>query len=283
MDFIRSHQDGTPIGRIGVRDGGWTTPLPGIRVRGNVDLSHRLLAEAAIHVSDRTAVACDLTAAHMWSVTLPSGFGIDIDAQACAIATVRDGSRHRATGLRGRRLELPAAHLTTLDGVTITTPARTWLDCAALVSITDVVAMGDAILRSRLATDRQLEEMVAWGRGRRGVRAARLGLPILDGDAESPGESWVRGLLVLADIPRPVCNLPVTIAGWTFRLDMAWKEKRVAVEYDGAEYHGPEHQARDEWRRGLLAAAGWTVIVVRKEDFAHFERIIRAVRAALIG
>lgn len=234
-------------------------------------------------MSLRTAVACDLTAAHMWSVTLPSGFGIDIDAQACAIATVRDGSRHRATGIRGRRLELPAAHLTTLDGVTITTPARTWLDCAALVSITDVVAMGDAILRARLATDRQLEEMVLWGRGRRGVRAARLALPILDGDAESPGESWVRGLLMLADIPRPVCNLPITVAGWPFRLDMAWKEKRVAVEYDGAEYHGPEHQARDQWRRDLLAAAGWTVIVVRKEDFAHFERIIQTVRAALIG
>lgn len=232
-------------------------------------------------VSDRLAVACDLTAAHLWSVALPSGFGIEVDAQACAVATSRGGSRHRSVGLRGRRLELPREHLTVLGGVTITVPARTWIDCAPLVSYTDLVAMGDVILRSGLASLSELSEFVAWGRGRRGIRVARTALTVLDPGAESPPESWVRALLMDDGIPRPMCNLDVSVDGWTFRLDLAWADRKVAVEYDGEEHHGPDRAAHDRWRRELLRQAGWTIIVVRKADFAKFGAVVAAVRNAL--
>lgn len=281
MDILRSHQDGTSVGRIAVRHANWTTPLPGARVRGDVPLTHRLLAEAAVTVSDRLAVACDLTAAHLWSVALPSGFGIEVDAQACAVATSRGGSRHRSVGLRGRRLELPSEHLTVLGGVTITVPARTWIDCAPLVSYTDVVAMGDAILRSELASVSELGELISWGRGRRGIRVARKALTVLDPGAESPPESWVRALLMDDGIPRPVCNMDTRVNGWTFRLDLAWPDHFVAVEYDGEEYHGPDQAAHDCWRRELLRQAGWTIIVVSKNDFTDFSTVVAVVRNAL--
>ena len=281
MDILRSHQDGTTVGRIGVRADNWTTPLPGARVRGDVPLTHRLLAEAAVTVSDRLASACDLTAAYFWAVAVPSGFGIEVDAQACAVATSRGGSRHRSAGLRGRRLELPPEHLTVLAGVTITVPARTWIDCAPLVSYPDIVAMGDAILRSGLASLAELSAMVSWGRGRRGIRAARRALPVLDPGAESPPESWVRALLMDDGIPRPMCNLEVSVDGGRFRLDIAWTDRMVAVEYDGEEHHGPDQAGHDRWRRALLRQAGWTIIVVRKADFADFGAVIAAVRNAL--
>jgi hypothetical protein len=281
MDILRSHQAGTAVGRIGVRDDNWTTPLQGVRVRGDVPVTHRLLAEAAVMVSGRVAVACDLTAAHLWSLALPCGFGMEVDAQACAVATYRDGSRHRSAGIRGRRLELPLAHLTVLRGVPITVPARTWIDCAPLVSYTDVVAMGDAILRSGLASLPQMSELVTWGRGRRGIRTARRALPVLDAGAESPPESWVRALLMEDGIPRPMCNVEVAADGWAFRLDLSWPDRMVAVEYDGEEHHGADQAGRDRWRRELLTQAGWTVIVVRKADFANFGAVVAAVRTAL--
>ena len=281
MEIFRSRHDGTTVGRIGVRDDDWTTPLPGARVRGDVPLTHRLLAEAAVMISDRLAVTCDLTAAYLWSVAVPSGFGIEVDAQACGIATSRGGSRHRSEGLRGRRLELPPEHVTVLDGITITVPARTWIDCAPLVSYTDLVAMGDAILRSGLASLAELSAMVTWGRGRRGIRVARRALPILDAGAESPPESWVRALLIDDGIPRPMCNLEVAVDGWTFRLDLAWPDRKVAVEYDGEEHHGPDQAGHDRWRRALLRKAGWTIIVVRKADFADFGAVVAVVRNAL--
>ena len=211
---------------------------------------------------------------------VPSGFGLSVDAQACAIATVRDGSRHRAGGLRGRRLELPLAHVTTLNGTPITTAARTWLDCAALITWPDVVAMGDAMVRSGLATMDELEGIVEWGRGRRGIRFARGALLVIDPASESPGESWVRAMLHRAGAPRGICNHTVNIDGLTFRLDIAWPEAMLALEYDGEEYHGPQHREHDAWRRELLKRAGWTIIVVRKGDLSNMDRIATVIKQA---
>ena len=214
-------------------------------------------------------------------MVVPSGFGLEIDAQACGIATLRGGSRHRASGIRGRRLDLPPEHITSVDGIRISTPARTWIDCAALISPLDVVAMGDAILRARLASLTELQRMVIWGRGRRGIRAARQSLPILDAAAESPAESWVRARLIYSGVDRPTCNVEVTVEGWRFRLDMAWIPARVAVEYDGQQHHGPEMAEHDAWRRALLRRDGWTVIVVTRDDFASFDRVVSLVQEAL--
>lgn len=281
MDMLRSATSGTLHGRITVRDPDWTTPQRGVRVRGDVPLTHLLVTEAAIRRSDRPAVACDLTAALMWSAVVPSGFGLEPDAQAAAIATLRGGNRHRAGGLRGRRLTLPPEHVTSLDGVRVTTPSRTWLDCAPFISFRDLVAMGDGMLHAGLVTMESLTAVVVWGRRRRGIVHARAALDMLDPDAESPGESWVRALLVQSGVPRPVCNPTVTAGGYEFRLDMAWVEQRVAVEYDGEEFHGPEAQPRDAWRRALLRQAGWTIIVIRKEDLRDADALVRRVLDAL--
>ena len=282
MEFLHSSTSGTDDhGRIPTRAPNWTTPTRGLRIRGEVELDHSLLTAATTRTSGRVAVACDLTAAHLWSAALPSGFGLDVDAQAIAMATVRHGSRHRAAGVRGRRLELPPDHVTVLDGIMLTTPARTWLDCAALVKFSDVVAMGDAILRCELATRTELAAVIRWGRGRRGIRSARGAFEILDPAAESPGESWVRSGLLRRRVPAPVCNLSVLAGGYAFRLDMAWLSAKVAVEYDGEEHHGPERAAHDKWRRGLLAADGWLVIVVRKEDLRALDQVAQAVHHAL--
>jgi hypothetical protein len=283
MEFLYSHANGIDaLGRVSTKDPGWTTPMRGLRIPGALPLTHRLLTEAAIAGAGRLAVACDLTAAHIWSVAVPSGFGLEVDAQACAVATIRDGSRLRQGGVRGRRLELPATHVTHVNGLAITTPARTWLDCAQLISYADTVAMGDGTLAAGLATLAELEEMVAWGRGRRGVRFARMALAVLDGASESPGESWVRAHLVRAGVPRPICNPTVRVGRWAFRLDMAWPDRMVAVEYDGDEYHGPDQAAHDAWRRQLLRQRGWIVIVVRKEDLADLPRLVAEVQLALL-
>lgn len=282
MDIKRSHDNGTDIGRIGVHQSGWTTPARGARASGERDLTHDLLTRGAIVASDRLAVACDLTAALAWGVALPSGFGLDADAQACAVATNRGGSRVRSGGVRGRRLELPSGHVTTLDGMPITTPARTWLDCAQFLSWRDVVAMGDQILHLELSDREALDLMVRWGRGRRGVRLAREAVPILDPAAESPGESWVRAHLHRAGLPLPVCNHTVVLKARELRLDMAWPSVLVAVEYDGQEFHGPDRERHDRSRRELLRAWGWEVLVVRREDLANLDDLVATLQGLLL-
>ena len=60
-----------------------------------------------------------------------------------------------------------------------------------------------------------------------------------------------------------VDRCPIVVAELNYRLDLGWPERRVAVEYDGEEFHGtPEQRVHDERRRATLERCGWTVISV---------------------
>jgi len=73
------------------------------------------------------------------------------------------------------------------------------------------------------------------------------------------------------------------------RVDFAWPEQRVAVEYDGQDWHsGAEAMRRDRRRQVALQDVLWTVIPIvfedvryRTRDFvARIDRQLRRVRAA---
>jgi very-short-patch-repair endonuclease len=69
-----------------------------------------------------------------------------------------------------------------------------------------------------------------------------------------------------------------------FRLDMAYPKSKVAVEYDGREFHEDAvRRERDRRRRKWLADHGWTVIVVTKDDFTAeaIDDWVQKVRIAL--
>lgn len=70
----------------------------------------------------------------------------------------------------------------------------------------------------------------------------------------------------------------------TYRLDFAYPFQRVAVEYDGEEFHSSKEQKRaDAERREWLHRNGWTVIVVRKDGFTgqRLDTWLRQLRQAL--
>lgn len=71
----------------------------------------------------------------------------------------------------------------------------------------------------------------------------------------------------------------------TYRLDFAYVQARVCVEYDGLESHEKSEEQRraDRERRAWLREHGWTVIVVRLGDFTGeaLDRWIGEVREAI--
>jgi Protein of unknown function (DUF559) len=144
------------------------------------------------------------------------------------------------------------------------------------------VAMGDAILRKKLASLDDLRRMCHWGYRRRGVASARRALPLIDPSAESPGESLARYILVTGRVPRPLCNADIVWqGGWLARVDMLWAAERVIVEYDGIVHLTEQQRRRDAARRNLLQQAGYYVIVFTARDLRHPEAMINLVQSAL--
>jgi very-short-patch-repair endonuclease len=69
--------------------------------------------------------------------------------------------------------------------------------------------------------------------------------------------------------------------GFVARVDFAWPEQRVAVEYEGRWHGERQHVATDRRRLNRLTAAGWTVIFVTAEDMQDPAQLLLRIEAAL--
>ncbi len=151
-----------------------------------------------------------------------------------------------------------------VDGLPVTSPLRTALDAARFEPPPVALAMLDLGLRRGLFARGEAQERLARQPGERGVARARRLVDLADPGAESPGESWLR--LRCADAGFPAVTTQIEVPrgrGRPYRLDLGWPERRVAVEYDGREFHeGAAQRAHDERRRAHLARLGWTVVGV---------------------
>jgi very-short-patch-repair endonuclease len=180
--------------------------------------------------------------------------------------------RLRTTKLTVHRTDqLPRIDRTRLDGIPITTPARTLVDVAGVF---DEEALESAVedgLRRRLVNERLLRRRLdeLGGSGRPGTGMLRRILDRRCGDAalESRLEVKVWRLLVRSGLPKPVRQHPVQIDGYRYRLDFAWPSFHVAVEADGYATHGGRSAFNADRRRtAVLGSGGWRVVPVTWDD-----------------
>ncbi|MFC4947115.1 endonuclease domain-containing protein [Pseudonocardia sp. GCM10023141] len=113
------------------------------------------------------------------------------------------------------------------------------------------------------------------------VRGARI-LDLATGRVDSPMESIMLWTVAEAGLPLPEMNWPVLdIDGREiYRLDLAWPDLRIAIEYHGYAAHIGRKPA-DEARVRDLERRGWTVISVWAEDLQDKAAVIATIRAAL--
>ncbi|WP_369254247.1 hypothetical protein [Geodermatophilus amargosae] len=64
-------------------------------------------------------------------------------------------------------------------------------------------------------------------------------------------------------------------------MDVAWPDRRLALEYDGTWHGGPEQFARDREGLDRLLAAGWRVVFVPARDLHRPHELLARVPAAL--
>ncbi|MCW2686187.1 MAG: hypothetical protein JWR37_1077 [Mycobacterium sp.] len=169
----------------------------------------------------------------------------------------------------------------TIQGVRVTTPARTALDLACRYRVNAAVAAIDALARATEIKMADLDLLAQRYSGRRGIARARLSLDLVDGGAESPRETWLRLLLIRAGFPRPQTQIPVhdQFGQLIAVLDMGWQDVMVAAEYDGDHHWTHRRQFnRDIERMEALTELGWIIVRATAEDVPA--GIIRRVAAA---
>jgi hypothetical protein len=197
-------------------------------------------------------------------------------------AAIIDTNRHTVAGVQTWEERIDVDEIEILADMRVTTPARTALDLARRLPLGVAVAAVDALTQATDLKMADIELLVDRYSGRRGVRAARAALALVDGGAQSPKETWLRLLLMRAGFPRPQTQIVVRNE-WGWReayLDMGWEDIKVAVEYDGDQHRSDRRQYVKDIRRleMLDQRYGWLVVRVVAED--HPDDVIRRVREA---
>jgi very-short-patch-repair endonuclease len=170
-----------------------------------------------------------------------------------------------------------------------TDPVRTAVDLARGVgtrglSLIGRVAQVDALLTATGLPVATARAGVTAGVGLHGIAMAADVLRMARNGAESVRETELRLLIVGAGLPEPVTQWEVREPGGRFlaRVDLAWPQRRVAMEYDGAHHRDRSQHSRDMARQNRLSAAGWTVLLVGIEQLRHPGPLLVQLRRLLL-
>ena len=233
--------------------------LHGIYISADVPVTPAITVLAAMRTVTGTSFATHHTAATLLGAAVPLTAWTHLGTVAGAM-TVRRQIRLR------RYAALPP--LVVGSAVPCTDPAQTFLDLAAHLELVDLVVLGDSLVARGLITVPGLVKAAARYQGP-AARLARLAAGYVRARVESPMETRVRMLFVLAGFPEPSVNVEVLDqAGHVrYRIDLAWPDVRVAVEYDGRHHITREPQwTADLRRREELEADGWRFLVLTATD-----------------
>lgn len=187
--------------------------------------------------------------------------------------TVSHHSRttHVFPGVQVRRNhDLDEWHVTIVDGVRVTSVARTIVDLAGDRSTRHVGAILDRLVSDKRVDIFEVAAVVA-ATGRRGKPGTVTMREVLDariGDDYSSSELERRGRKIIADagLPTPVPEYPIP---WTVnrRFDDAYPDRKIAIEWDSMRFHGQKASFEaDRIRSRDATLNGWVVLRFTWED-----------------
>ncbi|MQY20787.1 endonuclease domain-containing protein [Nocardia macrotermitis] len=194
---------------------------------------HRMLAAAVL-----PEMAADAVVSHQSAAAI---YGAPIWAAPMDRLCV---TRNRSNG--GRIKPDLKVHCTPIDavaevdGLLLSTPARTILDLGRTVSFESAVVAGDWLAREYGVTTTDLEVELTAANRRRGIERARQVVKFLNPRSESVGESRSRVMLRDLGLPIPQSQGDVFTAEGRFlgRVDFYFGDTGVVGEFDGRTRYG---------------------------------------------
>ena len=241
----------------------------GVYAVGHTRLTRHGRFMAAILACGEGAVLSHRSASALWGLTREAPVRVDV--------TRIGAGGHKRPGITFHRTRrLPDHERTTVDGIPVTSVARTLLDLIDVMSIDSPVAKAD---RRGVLDPAAVHRAIADNPGRRGTKRllAAVDAPML---TRSELEEAFLALVRRAHLPIPLVNHRV--AG--IEVDFHWPDHRLVVETDGAAFHADRAaQERDREREALLARAGQRTHRFTHRQVLHDPREVEATLRALLG
>jgi hypothetical protein len=174
------------------------------------------------------------------------------------------------------------------SGLPASAPVDAWCECAGLLSINELIVMGDGLVsrRNPVATLSRLADAVDARTGRRGTARLRIAVQSIRANSDSARETMLRLAVIRAGFPEPEVNAP--LRDETGRViahgDLVWPEFRVVLEYEGRQHaEDPEQVAIDIRRLDRIAEASYRVIRVDRQLMAARAQLVRTISTALVA
>lgn len=234
----------------------------GVYIDSAVLLTPELRVEAALLPFQPTAFASHTSAARLYGVPIPA-----IPDEH--VSVVDRGHRRTRRGIRCHLSPEPGVR--TVRGIRVSAVDQMFVELAELLSLVDVVLVGDHLVKRRLVTVDDLQQYCAMAKGP-GARSARDAVRYVRDRVDPPMETRLRMLIVLAGLPEPEVNVSIRDENGVplRRYDLRYRESRTVVEYDG--------------RQHIDREANWEADIERREDIeADGDRVIVVTAKGIYG
>lgn len=267
------------FGRYRVRQaqesGEWLAPWSGVLVDAARAREPLTLAAAAVALGGPDVLLAGPTAAHLHGCASAPCLPVHL------VTPYGHWLRSR-TGLVVHNGPLPDADRATVLDMPVlgferalTDLVCTWRRPAdALAVLDEALALIEPGRRERFRAT--IGQRLARRRDPRGTRRGAQLLGLATGLAESPNESRLLWRVIDSGFPPPMVNWSLTGPDGreVYRLDLAWPDLRIVLEYNGHAVHA-DRVVQDEARAEDLRRRGWILIVVWADDLrdpGRFER-----------
>jgi hypothetical protein len=243
--------------------------------RDGIDDDTRIRAALALHPDG--AIASRFSAARVWGLPVP-----DHPFEHVTVFDARD--RRFRPEIKSHVTKRPRA-VEHVRGIPVTHPYATFIELAGTLSLVDLVVLGDALIRRRgCSLAGLLKACHASTDYYAGL--ARLAASYVREGVDSPMETRLRMLIVLAGLPEPEVNVILTHADgtWRRRFDLCYRRIKLIVEYDGRQHAEDTVQWHtDLERREEFDDEGYRILVVTAHGiFIDPARTLKRVRRQLI-
>jgi hypothetical protein len=249
----------------------------GVYVAAETPITPVVRAHAALCLQPRTAFLSHQSAAVLRGLPVP-------ECDRVHVTVLEQQERVQRPGI-ACHVACVETETEMVQGIRVSKPLDLFIELAGVLSLVDLVVVGDNMVRLKLFTTDELVRFCA-GTKRWHSRRARRGAAYVRDGVDSPMESRLRMLLVLAGLPEPVVNHKVRddTGHVVRRFDLCYPVPKVIVEYSGRHHlKDPDQWASDIERREEFAEEEWRLIEVvsqgiYKEPEQTVMRVARVLR-----